>query len=116
MKRFSSQSDPHLAPMKDVLDQLFQEGEFAHMYKNRDMYYLWGQVCPEKYLDVTRMKSFYRGTLTIEVSSSAVLQEISNFYKPQIMESLKAIKGNTVKKLVFKLGKFTKGNPKEENP
>lgn len=92
--------------MKDIISDMFQVGEFAHLYKNRDMYYIWGKVCPEKFIDDTRMKSFYRGTLTVEVSSSAVLQEISTFHKTEILEKLKKIKNNKVQKLAFKLGAF----------
>jgi hypothetical protein len=110
-------SDPqhHLSSMKTILEKLFQEGEFAHLYRHRDLCYLWAQVCPDKYLDFTRMKGFYRGVLTIEVSSSAVLQEISQFHQTQILEKLTQLKGGSVRRLVFKLGKFTL-DPKTQEP
>lgn len=101
-----SRKDHNISSIKEILSDLFRVGEIAHIYKNRDIYYIWSQVCPEKYLDVTRMKGFYRNTLTIEVSSSAVLQEISTFYKTEILEKLQQIKGNKIQKLVFKMGSF----------
>ncbi|MEK7483496.1 MAG: DciA family protein [Planctomycetota bacterium] len=92
--------------IKDILSDLFEVGELAHIYRNRDTYFIWGQICPEKFIDLTRVKGVYRKTVTIEVSSSATLQEISTFYRTEILEKLKQIKGNKIDQILFKLGSF----------
>lgn len=103
--------DHNISPLKDILSDLFQVGDLAHIYRNRDTYFIWGQVCPEKFIDVTRVKGVFRKTLTIEVSSSAILQEIATFHRDEILAKIKQIKGHKIDQLVFKLGSFEPSPP-----
>jgi hypothetical protein len=108
-RRKKRQFESGVSPMKEVMTHLFEVGEFAHLYKNRDMCLVWSKVCPGQFIDDTRLRSFVRGVLTIEVSSSAVLQELSHFHKSEILMQINRLKQNRVKKIFFKLGQFDTG-------
>jgi hypothetical protein len=69
---------------------------------------LWREAVGPEIAASTRVRGFRGGVLTIEVASSALLQELSTFYGASILTSLKAQGGpfGEVREIAFRLGSF----------
>ena len=65
----------------------------------------WREVAGEDIADQTRVADFSDGTLVVEVESSVLMQELSGYMKPTLLQELKNTEtGRDIFDLRFRLG------------
>ncbi len=73
----------------DILKKLQRKKEFRQKKKIQKIRNFWVQEVGKNWAHSTRLSSFYRGVLKIEVKNSALLQELSTFQKESLLSRLK---------------------------
>jgi predicted nucleic acid-binding Zn ribbon protein len=116
-RRDDGGQDPGVARVGEVLARLIRklgiEGELA----GQGALERWDEVVGERIADVTRPRAVSRGTLFVEVRSSAWLSEL-NLMRRDIMARLNAGagEGGRIEKIVFVLGEGPSGGGGGEEP
>lgn len=89
----------------DVLKRVVKEKRFTARARYGKLVAAWENTVGKELAKETRITNFEEGCLVIEVSSSALLQELSGFMKPTLLAELqKRDGGSEVASLDFKLG------------
>ena len=92
-------------PIGDVLKALLRRKKFLQKGKYPALTQAWAELVGEAISARTRVRSFQEGKLTVEVTSSVLLQELSGFMKPQLLAGMQGCKaGKDVAELRFCLG------------
>ena len=101
-------------PIGDVLKALLRRKRFLQKGKYPALTEAWAELVGEAIAARTRIRSFEEGKLTIEVTSSVLLQELSGFMKQQLLAGMQGCKGcKDVAELRFCLGDAA-GTAKDE--
>jgi len=88
-----------------VLKGVLREKRFYQKVRYGRLAQAWENVVGEEIFRLTRITGYLDGKLVIEVASSALLQELSGFMKPLLLEKLRAEQGaQDVVSLEFRLG------------
>ncbi len=92
-------------PIGDVLKALLRQKKFLQKGKYSGLTQAWAELVGTAISARTRIRGFQEGVVTVEVSSSVLLHELSGFMKPQLLSGLRASKGGRdVADLKFCLG------------
>ena len=92
--------------VREVVEGLMRGGKLARMKRQGGLARVWGDVVSPEIAAHTRAERFHRGTLTVVCSSSAMLSELANFHKEELLMKLRdACKTRRIERLEFKLGK-----------
>jgi hypothetical protein len=73
----------------DVIPHLFKKVGIA-TGRNREIQDAWNEVAGEEYSESTRVIGFRSGVLTIEVAYSALLHELTVYYKKDFLKLLRS--------------------------
>ena len=100
-----------MTPIGDALRKWIKESRAEERAgsagEGRSIFDAWRRVVGEEVAGRTRVISWRGGELLIEVSSAPLLNELSTYYAPQILESLHEVEElRTVHKLRFRAGSF----------
>jgi len=88
-----------------VLKEVLREKRFYQKARYGRLAQAWENVIGEEISRLTRITGYSNGRLVIEVASSALLQELSGFMKPLLLEKLRTEQGaQDVVSLEFRLG------------
>ena len=79
----------HALPISKVISKILKEIGYSKRAARADICQIWNETAGEQASRHTRVAGFKRGMLTIEVDSASWLQELSNFYKGEILEKLR---------------------------
>lgn len=89
----------------DVLKRVVKEKRFNARAKYGKLVAAWEDTVGQQLAKETKITNFKDGCLVVEVSSSALLQELSGFMKPTLLAELqKRDGGSDVASIDFKLG------------
>ena len=101
-------------PIGDVLKALLRRKKFLQKGKYPALTEAWSELVGQGIAARTRIRSFSEGKLTIEVTSSVLLHELSGFMKQQLLAGMQATKGGKdVAELRFCLGDSSKASEDE---
>ena len=76
--------------MKDILGRVLKEKGLLDLDRQREIVSAWNDVAGTGLSGQTRVASFRGGTLTIEVISAALRQELSVFRREELLTVLRA--------------------------
>ena len=92
-------------PFGDILKALLKQKRYREKARYGKLVEAWQRVVPEQVAELTRIVGHSEGTVVIEVTSSALMQELAGFMKPLLLEGLRAEEGAAdVVSLEFRLG------------
>jgi predicted nucleic acid-binding Zn ribbon protein len=99
----------------DLLGAFLKTTATGRQVAREDLEESWRAAVGPEVAGGTRVRGFKDGVLTVDVSSSALLAELSTFYREEIIGALraKAKPFREVKELTFKLGVFDKRDERE---
>ncbi len=98
--------------LAEILSRLFVERGWGRRQQQMRLEEAWREVAGPQIAQATRMASFRRGVMEIEVVSPPLLHELAGFHKRRLLRDLQAsLKGVTVKDLRFRLGAGPDGRP-----
>jgi predicted nucleic acid-binding Zn ribbon protein len=103
--------------IREILDQLLaRTSPLGRVVSEEALAAEWRAAVGEEIAAHTRVAGLAGGRLRVEVDSSALLQELSTFYRRSILESLRAGKiGRAIVEVQFKLGAFDAPGPGSTN-
>ncbi len=84
---------PHARPFIEIAKRVLQQKKFYQRGKYAGLWKAWQELVGESAASRTRICSFARGEVVVEVDSSALLHELNNFMKAMLLEGLQATKG-----------------------
>ncbi|HVJ68862.1 MAG TPA: DciA family protein [Caulifigura sp.] len=85
-----------------IVSRLIQMRGYGRTQGDAELRELWTQVAGEQIAGSTRVMGLRNGVLTIGVSSSPLLSELSAFHSERLLEGLQAKYGQRIKDLKFK--------------
>ena len=89
----------------DVMKRLIKKKRVRERSRYGAVVKAWRQVAGQDLAEQTRVADFSDGTLVIEVESSVLMQELSGYMKPTLLQELKNTDGGRdVFELRFRLG------------
>jgi predicted nucleic acid-binding Zn ribbon protein len=93
-------------PIGDILNRLFAARGWGRKQERLQLEEAWNVVAKEL-LNHTRITSLKRGILEVEVRSSVLLQELTQFQKKPLLTGMqKRLPERKIKDLKFRLGVF----------
>jgi len=93
----------------EVLKRVVKDKRFNARAKYGKLVAAWEETVGEQLANETKITNFEDGELVIEVSSSALLQELSGFMKPTLLNEMQKHEGGSdVASIDFKLGNQNK--------
>jgi hypothetical protein len=99
-----------MTPLGEALRKWLGESrarERAGAGAGQSVFDAWRRVVGEDVAGRTRVIAWRGGELLVEVSSAPLLNELSTYYAPQILESLREVEElRTVHRLRFRAGSF----------
>jgi len=91
--------------LKDAMKTMLKKSGINFMKKNSGVLQIWNNVVGEEVAIMAVPASFKAGVLTVEVANSALLHELAQFHKEELLESLRQACPNvTIRNIRFKLG------------
>ena len=95
-----------VTPIGDIVKAVFTQIEGSKLVSRDDVEKIWGQLIGEAGSKHSRPSLLRKGVLTVEVDSSAWMQEMAMKKRP-LLKGLKRIFGkDTITELQFKIGEF----------
>lgn len=92
-------------PLSEVLSALMGARGYGRLKGRRDLETAWETAVGEQINARTRVGGLRHGVLTIVVSHPALLEELSAFHKPRILEAIQqAVPEAGIKTLKFRVG------------
>jgi len=92
-------------PFGDVLKRVVRDKRFSARAKYGKLIAAWEDTVGDELAKETKIRGFDDGCLVIEVSSSALLQELSGFMKPTLLQQIQKHDGGAdIASITFKLG------------
>ena len=91
--------------LSDILKRLLSQPKFKQKNKVQQLRKIWIEAVGEELSRYTRVSSFQNGILRIEVENSSILQELSTFQKPELLEAIQKVSSDILD-LKFILGAF----------
>ncbi len=85
-----------------VISRLIQMRGYARPQGDTELRSLWSEIAGEPIASGTRVMNLRNGVLTVGVSSSPLLSELSAFHSERLLEALQAKLGKRIKDLKFK--------------
>jgi len=96
--------DFHPHPFEKLISEVVALRGIAHEKGNSQLAELWRVVAGEKIARQTRPLGVHRGVFRVGVSNSALLSELSSFYKQQLLDKIRQQEtGKNVRELKFLL-------------
>ena len=97
--------EPQAVPIGQVLRRLLKRKRFYQKRKYRGLVAAWTEVVDEFTAEHTRISGYAEGTVTVDVDSSVLLQELSAFMKHDLLQRMQQEdSGRDVAALRFRLG------------
>src|SRR5262245_20416735 len=91
--------------ISEVLSRLFTERGWGRHQERTRLERVWAEVAGAEIASQTRVGAMRRGVVEIEVTNSALLQELAGFHKRRLLEALKSkLSGAAPKDLRFRAG------------
>jgi predicted nucleic acid-binding Zn ribbon protein len=91
--------------IKDALNSFLKGSGLETLLKNQGVVKAWQKVVGEEITAQTRIVGFRRGTLTVEVASSALYAELNTYYLGDLAASVREeMKSKRVRKIRLRLG------------
>lgn len=95
-------------PLSEILKTVRKKSGLDWILKHSDLVQTWCKTVGEEISSQTRVVSIRNRQLTIEVYNTALLQELSSFYKESIFESISAeLPKGTIREIRFVNGTRT---------
>lgn len=85
-----------------IVTRLFQMRGYGRTQGDAELRDLWTEIAGEQIAGSTRVMGLRNGVLTIGVTSSPLLSELSAFHHERLLEGLQAKHGKRIKDLKFK--------------
>jgi predicted nucleic acid-binding Zn ribbon protein len=99
------QPDPGAENIKDILARMFTLRGWGRRSARLHLERAWANAIEAHQRDQTRVLCLKRGVLEIEVNDSVLMQELANFHRKRLLESLKkSLPNEHVKELKFRPG------------
>jgi predicted nucleic acid-binding Zn ribbon protein len=96
-----------LAPIDEILKRWMKQNHVARRVSDKAIFVRWKEIVGDEIASHTRVVDLDHGELIIEVDSSPLLNELSTYYRSEILESLRQAEGiQKVHKLRFRAGSF----------
>jgi len=93
--------------INDALQTYLKASGIEFLLKNQKVCEAWEKVVGAEIAPMTRVVSFEKGALTIEVASSGLYAELSNFHLRALVEAMqREMKNKKVRKIRLCLGQF----------
>jgi predicted nucleic acid-binding Zn ribbon protein len=93
--------------INDALQAYLKTSGVEFLLKNRKVCEAWRKVVGQEIAAQTRVVSFNRGALTVEVASSSLYAELNNFHLRALVEALqRQMKNKKVRTIKLHLGQF----------
>jgi len=91
--------------LSEVLSRLFTERGWGRHQERTRLERIWAEVAGPEIAAQTRVGAMRRGVLEIEVTNSALLQELAGFHKRRLLDALRMeLPGAAPKDLRFRAG------------
>jgi predicted nucleic acid-binding Zn ribbon protein len=106
------QSDPiaprgGLAPIDEILKRWLKQNKATKRVNEGAIFSRWKDIVGDAIADRTRIVDVIHGELIVEVDSAALLNELSTYYRREILESIRQIdEFQGIHKLRFRAGSF----------
>lgn len=96
--------------LAEILSRLFVQRGWGRRQEQARLEQAWSDVAGPEIAAATRVASFRRGILEIEVAHSALMHELVGFHKRRLLSELQAaLTGVTIKDLRFRSGPTING-------
>ncbi len=106
---------PEAQTFGEVASKLLRQKKFYQKGKYGSLVGAWRQLVGEDVACCTRIRSFDRGELVIEVDSSSLLHEINNFMKEALLDGLRQTDaGRDIEMIRFRLASQSFRKPSED--
>ncbi len=97
--------------MKEVLGEFMRTSGLALQLKHPALFRAWSKVAPERFRAFARLAGVKNKVIIVEVSSSAALLELKQFWKEKLRQALiREMRGLWVSDIRFVLADFRSGN------
>lgn len=98
-------------PLAEILSRLFLQRGWGRRQEQTRLEQAWRDVAGPEIAAATRVASFRRGILEIEVGHAALMHELVGFHKRRLLGELQAaLTGMTVTNLRFRAGTTIPGS------
>lgn len=105
--RRSSRRDSKVEPIGTILDRWLRRERVRRRFDPSGVFRRWKEVVGETIASRTRVTDLDGGVLVVEVNSAVLLQELSTFYREEILESLREIEEfGSIRDIRFRVGSF----------
>jgi len=95
--------------VSEIIETLVHGGRLKREKRVRGVERLWREVAPPEIVAHTRAERFYKGTLIVVCESSALLSELANFHRADLLAKLReTCKTRFIARLDFKIGKVAR--------
>ena len=102
---------PRTRKLGEAISDYLRASGLAAQLKHPELFAAWDKTVPEEFGAFTRVAGFRNRVVTIEVSSSAALQELAHFWRERLRKALvEQMKGLYIEDLRFVLRDFGRGN------
>ena len=96
-----------LASIKEILKRWIKDNRGAGQADKEKLSECWKQLVGEEIATHTRITTFSRGDLLVEVDSASLLNELSTYFQKDILESLRLLhEFQGIHKIRFRTGSF----------
>ncbi|HVJ68831.1 MAG TPA: DUF721 domain-containing protein [Caulifigura sp.] len=85
-----------------IVSRLFQMRGYGRSQGDAELRELWSEIAGDQIAASTRVMGLRNGVLTIGVTSSPLLSELSAFHSERLLEGLQAKHGKRIRDLKFK--------------
>jgi len=93
----------------EIIEALVHGGRLKREKRTRGVERLWREVAPPEVAAHTRAERFQKGTLVVVCDSSALLSELANFHRAELLAKLReTCKTRFIARLDFKIGKVAR--------
>ncbi len=96
-----------LASVKEILKHWIKENRGARQAGKERLSACWKQLVGEEIATHTRITTFVKGELLVEVDSASLLNELSTYFQKDILESLRLLDDfQGIQRIRFRTGSF----------
>lgn len=117
MKPRATRRDPvaprgGMAPIDQIIKRWVKQNKVSRRLDDKAVFgrwndALWKRIVGDEIAGRTRIVDVVRGELIVEVDSAPLLNELSTYYRQEMLESLRAVKEfQGIHKLRFRTGSF----------
>ena len=107
MSRQGGTKSEEFAPIRDVVERWMKQHRVKARVDPKSLFGKWSEVVGREIASRTRVVDLRAGELIVEVNSAPLLNELSTYYRQEILESLRRVpEFRTVKAVRFKSGSF----------